>query len=165
MKISNTIYGTLLVLLLFSFSTLSYAGNWSYSTTPGNSFHKTVKLACTESPTVLDFSFPFNGVQNPRMCIRNDGSVIIGFKGEFICDPPTVYTCTVPAIFTTRSGKKIRENLDESGPSDNSTGMIFLSPVRPFLDSTYVALDLTFYQEGTHEVDFSLKGLDKKKVF
>ncbi|MGH8307060.1 MAG: hypothetical protein ACRER0_02175 [Gammaproteobacteria bacterium] len=141
--------------------------NWIYFSHPGDSFHKPTYSASTDSTNTLKFSFPYNGPQHPTLYVRNnsDGTidVFVTFKGQINCSF-IENDCSVLAKF---DNHKTRE-FSVSGSSDNSTGIFFIEGTTVFLSQLVrahkLAMDVTFYQEGDHELDFDVGGLDAEKI-
>lgn len=126
---------------------------------------KTYYASVTSSNSV-NFAFPYSGLQNATLTLRNDpkygNDVIFRIeKGQILC---TSYDgCNVLVRFD--DGKPVTYSANP--PADNSSEVIFISNYTKFLGNLkkakIVRISPTIYQEGAPVFEFDIGGFDTEK--
>ncbi len=132
---------------------------WSYSTDEDQMGRKR-SFAHVTSTNTLSFDFPYNGSQHGTLTIRKSArygteAMVRIERGQFLCG---IDECTVNVRFD--SGPIHQYSVSE--PSDHSTTTLFLSNGPGFVaqlrKAKTVRVEATFYQEGSHTLEFNVEG-------
>lgn len=133
---------------------------WSYSTDEDQMGRKR-SFAHVSSTNMLNFDFPYQGSQNGTLTIRKTArwgteAIVRIERGQFLCG---LDSCAVNVRFN--DGPIHQYSASE--PSDHSTTTLFLSNGSGFVaqlrKAKTVRIEATFYQEGSHTLEFNVEGI------
>lgn len=136
--------------------------NWTLSVNNDEMRNTVSKTLILESVNSADFKFPYNGGSKLSLIVKgtNTDHPIVAFfieKGQYDCD---LYTCRGAIKFGSSDVEKVTF---ATMPTDgllrfNGSNEAFVSNMRT-IDKLIV--ELPFYQEGTKQFIFNLKGFSK----
>lgn len=117
-------------------------------------------IKAINSTNTLSFGFPYQGEQYAGLLLRKsqDGTdVIVQInKGQFLC---SFNECAVNVRFDDGPVRRV----SASGPTDNSTTVLFLSGASGLIQQMKKAkttkIEATFYQEGSRVLEFNTEAL------
>jgi outer membrane lipoprotein-sorting protein len=139
---------------------------WSYDQQEDKMTGGTTYLASVVSTNTVNFSSPYNGIQNARLTLRSDvkygKDVIFRIeKGQILCN--SYDSCTVLVRFDDEKPTQY----SATPPSDNSSETIFISNYGKFVDkirkAKLVRISPTVYQEGSPVFEFDVHGFEQNK--
>jgi len=134
---------------------------WRYNETMEQMGRGIVKHAQVNSLNEISFDFPYRGAQRATLWLRSHPKhgkdVMLSVeRGQFLC---RIGGCTVAVRFD--EGRV--QSFSAAGPADHSTTTLFLSGHDRFVsaakNSKRVAIEATFFQEGTRVFKFDVEGL------
>lgn len=134
---------------------------WRYSEAMEQMGRGVVKHAQVNSLNEISFEFPYRGAQRATLWLRSHPKhgkdVMLSVqRGQFLCD---IGGCTVAVRFD--EGRV--QSFSAAGPADHSTTTLFLSGHDRFVSaakrSKRVAIEATFFREGTRVFKFDIDGL------
>lgn len=138
--------------------------NWDYSSSKDEMRGTEAFYASTTSLNKVDFDFPYDGGSSLDLMIRkNDGKLDLLLeisKGQFLCGYPT---CEAVFKFDDGQVKQITLVL----PDNHSTEYLFVrydktaaQLLEDIKKSKKLVIEVPFYQEGRHQFNFNIEGLD-----
>lgn len=139
---------------------------WTYHNKEDEMSGGKTYTASVISSNSVSFSFPYNGLQNGTLLLRNDpkyGKDIIFRieKGQILCS--SYDGCNVLIRFDDEKPVTYSAN----PPADNSSEVIFISNYTKFLNNLknakIVRISPTIYQEGSPVFEFNVSGFDIEK--
>jgi hypothetical protein len=139
---------------------------WHYDASEDQMTSGKRKIAWVSSTNSVSFGFPYNGEQQAQLTLRTDPrfgkSVIFGLeKGQILCS--AFDSCTVQVRFDDEKPTKYAA----SGPSDQSTTVIFIEDYGRFLaklrKAKRVRISTNIYQQGSPVFEFDVSGFDNDR--
>lgn len=140
-------------------ATETNSSKWTYSENEDKMTSKKTYFAMIDSPTDLNFSFPYEG-SSAGITLRKkrgDTDIILQVtKGQFV---------------TPYDGTTIRARFDEepagtyscSEPSDHSSNVLFIQNENKFITKLKkhkkLIIEAEFYHEGLKQIEFDISGL------
>ncbi len=149
-----------LITILISLLPSLCFGGWLYGEKADSMRNKTVYFAAVKSDTLLQFSFPYQGGASASLHLRKNAGektdvYVEVDKGQFV-------TPLIHAKFD--DGPILTYRIVY--PTDGSTNVVFLSPSETFIQnlrkSKRLMMEITFYNEGSHQLAFDIVGLNWK---
>jgi len=142
---------------------------WEYGSAKDEMRGTTSKWATLYSPTELNFDFPYNGNNSAHIQVSEPGSIIfIVDKGQVLCHsddhiaikfddgPVYYYPCDTP-----RNGDSTTLYVEPSGDTSNGQPS---DPLEGILNAKKMVIEVEFYQSGSRQLVFNVKGLDRSKI-
>jgi len=135
---------------------------WSYSEDKDEMGRGTIKYAIVKSMNIVNFDFPYQGEQQATLQLRkhpkHGKDVMLGLdRGQFICGYDG---CNVSVKFD--SGKI--QTFHATPPADHDTKVLFIEShdrlVSAMKKAKTVAIEASFYKQGTRVFEFDVSGLD-----
>ncbi len=125
-----------------------------------------MKFGVTSSTNQLNFGFPYGGPQTGTLTVRTHprygkSAIVSVERGQIDCGYPT---CSVMVRFD--DGKAERYSMLK--PDDHSSTSLFFQSTARFVEklrkASRVRIEVTFYNQGAHTLDFAIQGFDASKV-
>lgn len=141
---------------------------WVYRAEENKMSGGTSYYASLNSSNTVSFHSPYDGAQHGRLTVRTDPlqgrDIFFSIKkGQILCQFSS--NCEILVRFD--DGKP--EKFSGTGPSDNSTDMVFILNYDRFLGKLRKAktmrLSTNIYQEGSPMFEFDVSGFDHEKYF
>ncbi|WP_233881015.1 zinc ribbon domain-containing protein [Paraburkholderia flagellata] len=148
-----------------SVSTPISLANWHYEQREDEMQKGMNKFAAVSSTNELTFGFPYSGAQHAQLALRKHvrygKDVMLQIeRGQFLCH---IRSCTVTVRFDDGNGQKFTA----TGPSDNSSTVLFIEPFNKFyaamVKAKRVRIEATFFHEGDRTMDFDVSDFDPKQ--
>lgn len=139
---------------------------WYYDSSEDKMDGATTYYASVNSSNTVNFSFPYNGVQNATLRLRSGKrlgkNVMFSIrKGQILCH--SYEDCTVLVRFDDEKAV----NYSAVGAADNSSETIFLRNHDKFVaklkKAKRVRISIDIYQEGAPVFEFDVSGFDAEK--
>lgn len=139
-------------------------GPWVYDAREDAMTGKRVMQAMIRSENTIDLDFPYQGAQHGSLLLRKHpkwgNDVILSIeKGQILCHSDD---CDISVRFddeqpVTYSGNE---------PADNSSEVVFLpyAMAKRMERAKRVRIQLTLFNNGTHVLEFNVKGFDAAKL-